>query len=76
MAEENTAEKLLETRPRGDMVAVLRPLWWTELAVGKNGSLVQSSAQLHGVVWRIVCGVEWSGRARRFVCSVCAPFAS
>ena len=41
-------EKLLETRPKGDMVAVLRPVWWTELAVGKNGSVVQLLHPDHG----------------------------
>lgn len=48
MADENTAEKLLETRPKGDMVAVFRPVWWTELAVGKNGSVVQLFHPDHG----------------------------
>jgi hypothetical protein len=48
MTDENTAEKLLETRPKGDMVAVLRPVWWTELAVGKNGSVVQLFHPDHG----------------------------
>jgi hypothetical protein len=48
MADGNTAEKILETRPRGDMVAVLRPVWWTELAVGKNGSVFQLFHPDHG----------------------------
>ena len=34
-------EKILETRPKGDIVAISRPAWWTEIAVGKNGSVVQ-----------------------------------
>jgi hypothetical protein len=34
-------ENILETRPKGDIVAISRPAWWTEIAVGKNGSVVQ-----------------------------------
>jgi len=37
MSEDN----ILDTRPKGDIVAISRPAWWTEIAVGKNGSVVQ-----------------------------------
>ena len=33
-------EKILQTRPQGDIVAITRPAWWTEIAVGKNASVV------------------------------------
>ena len=41
-------EKILETRPKGDIVAISRPAWWTEVAPGKNGSVVQLLHPDHG----------------------------
>ena len=45
MSEES---KILDTRPKGDIVAISRPAWWTEIAVGKNGSVVQLLHPDHG----------------------------
>jgi hypothetical protein len=50
MSEES---KLLATRPQGDIVAISRPAWWTEIAVGKNASVVQLLHPDHG--WLTFC---------------------
>jgi hypothetical protein len=44
MADEN----ILDTRPKGTMVAMFGPPWWVDVAVGKNGSLLQVHHPEHG----------------------------
>lgn len=41
-------ENILDTRPKGDIVPISRPAWWTEIAVGNNGSVVQLLHPDHG----------------------------
>ena len=41
-------QDILDTRPRRDVEAVLRPVWWTEIVSGKNGSLLQLLHPDHG----------------------------
>jgi hypothetical protein len=41
-------ENILDTRPKKDVEAVFRPVWWTEIVSGKNGSLVQLLHPDHG----------------------------
>lgn len=41
-------ENILDTRPKNDVEAVFRPVWWTEIVSGKNGSLVQLLHPDHG----------------------------
>ena len=39
---------ILDTRPKRDVVAIQRPVWWTEVVTGKNGSMVQLLHPDHG----------------------------
>ena len=49
MSEES---KILDTRPQGDIAAITRPAWWTEIAVGKNGSAVSVASSLQWLLER------------------------
>ena len=44
MADDN----ILDTRPKGTMVAMFTPPWWVDIAVGNNGSLFQVHHPVHG----------------------------
>jgi len=46
--DEMPEENILDTRPKNDVEAVFRPVWWTEIVSGKNGSLVQLLHPDHG----------------------------
>jgi hypothetical protein len=41
-------DNILDTRPKDDVVAVSRPVWWTEVAPARNGSVVQLLHPDHG----------------------------
>lgn len=41
-------DDILDTRPKNDVPAVFRPVWWTEIVSGRNGSLVQLLHPDHG----------------------------
>ena len=44
MADEN----VLDTRPKGTMVAIFTPPWWVDMAAAKNGSILQVHHPEHG----------------------------
>jgi hypothetical protein len=46
-------DNILDTRPKGDIVAVSRPAWWTEITAARNGSVVQLLHPDHG--WLTFC---------------------
>jgi hypothetical protein len=41
-------DNILDTRPKDNIVAISRPIWWTEIASGRNGSVVQLLHPDHG----------------------------
>ena len=41
-------DSILDTRPKGDILAIERPAWWTEIPMGRNGSVVQLLHPDHG----------------------------
>jgi hypothetical protein len=41
-------DDILDTRPKCDVVAIQRPVWWTEVVAGKNGSMLQLLHPDHG----------------------------
>jgi len=44
MADDN----ILDTRPKGTMVAMFTPPWWVDMTAAKNGSLFQVHHPEHG----------------------------
>ena len=44
MADEN----VLDTRPKGTIVAIFTPPWWVDMAAAKNGSILQVHHPEHG----------------------------
>jgi hypothetical protein len=44
MSEDNVQD----TRPKGTVVAILHPPWFTEIAAAKNGSILQLHHPVHG----------------------------
>jgi hypothetical protein len=36
------------TRPKGHILAISRPAWWTEIPIARNGSVVQLHHPEHG----------------------------
>ena len=45
MSEES---KILDTRPKGSMVAIFAPPWWADLTAARNGSILQVHHPEHG----------------------------
>ena len=40
--------KILDTRPKGTMVAIFGPPWWADLTAARNGSILQVHHPEHG----------------------------